>query len=372
MCGSVSSALGSLITDMQAAVRAGDDARFERCLAGLHAAGQSASVDDLTGAVASMASWLCTLNGLFAKAALAAGAFVEWGGSPLPLGETLPGWVAYKMRLYALFQDVWPRASGGRPLPDQEDLSAMGPAIELMTAWAEHARHSARAVAGMGQIVATWFDLDDWLMLMITLMVRREFRAAMADRDELRESAAAIAGAVQSAAWVHGLSVVLDGEPLVALDYASRRGFHLTMSGVGDNFQLHTLLADRLAGHGQQSPFGLEPPKPEWVAAATDAPPRLPLTDPVLRRFRLFDGLGSYVFPEGRPAGIAPLDGTRVVVLHAPLGRFGWSNGRIYEHMTPTLTLDRFMEPAEAARWLARVHPAREDDFMSVNDKSGS
>ncbi len=59
------------------------------------------------------------------------------------------------------------------------------------------------------------------------------------------------------------------------------------------------------------------------------------------------------------------------MVLHAPLGRFGWSAGRIYQHMTPTLTLDRFMEPAEAASWLARVHPAREDDFMSVNDKSG-
>lgn len=64
------------------------------------------------------------------------------------------------------------------------------------------------------------------------------------------------------------------------------------------------------------------------MAAATDAPSRRPLTDPILRRFRLFDGLGSYVFPEGRPADIAPLDGTRVVVLHDPLGRFGWTGGR--------------------------------------------
>jgi len=52
----------------------------------------------------------------------------------------------------------------------------------------------------------------------------------MAARDEVRESAAAIAGTVQSAEWVHGLSVVLDGEPLVALDRASRRGYHLTMA----------------------------------------------------------------------------------------------------------------------------------------------
>lgn len=350
-------------------MRAGDDARFHRCCASLHAAGQSASADDLTGALEDMASWLCGLHGLFAKAALLAGAFVEWGGSPLPLAEALPGWAAYKMRLYALFQDVWPRVSGGQPFPDQENLSAMHPAMATMTAAAERAR---LPVTGIDQIVASWFDLEDWLKLMTTLMARRQFRAAMAGRDEVRDSAAAIAGKVQSADWVYGLSVVLDGEPLVALDHASRRGFHLTMSGVGDNFQLHTLLADRLAGHGQQGPFGLEPPKPAWVAAATDAPPLLPLTDPILRRFRLFDGLGYYVFPEGRPVDIAPLGGTRVVVLHAPLGRYGWSGGRTYQHMTPTLTLDRFMEPAEAASWLARVLPARENDLMSINDKSGS
>ena len=108
------------------------------------------------------------------------------------------------------------------------------------------------------------------------------------------------------------------------------------------------------------------------MAAATDAPPRLPLETPILRRFRLFDGLGTYVYPEGRPADIALLGGTRVLVLHDALGRFGWSGGRTYQHMTPTLTLDSFMEPAEAASWLARAHPARDEDFMSVNGKSGS
>jgi hypothetical protein len=60
-----------------------------------------------------------------------------------------------------------------------------------------------------------------------------------------------------------------------------------------------------------------------------------------------------------------PLDGTRVVILHPPLGRFAWSAGRAYRHMTPTLTLDRILAPAEAAGWLARVSPARETDLMA-------
>ena len=149
----VSVALGALIADAQAATRAGDDASFRRCVASLHAAGQSASADDLTGALEEMATWLCSLNGIFTKAALLAGAFVEWGGSPLPLAAALPGWAAYKMRLYELFQEAWPRISGGRALPDQENLRAMRPAIEVMTAVAERAR---LPVASAEQIVATW------------------------------------------------------------------------------------------------------------------------------------------------------------------------------------------------------------------------
>jgi hypothetical protein len=364
----VSSELDRLVADALAAARVGDNTRFHGCLVALYHAGKDAGPDDLTGALEGMASWLCKVNGRFAKAALVAGAFVEWGGSPLPLAAAVPGWVAYKMRLYALFQEVWPRASGGRPLPDQADVSALGPTVEVMAVAFERTRGPA---GGAVQLVATWFDLEDWLKLMITLMARRDFRAVMADRDEFRDRAAAIAGVSQSARWVHGLSLVLDGEPLIALDRASRRGFQLTMSGVGDNFQLHTLLADRLAGHGRRSVFGWEPPEAEWLAAATDGPARLSPEHPILRRFRLFDGLGSYVYPEGHPADIGLLDGFRVVVLHEALGRFGWVSGRTYEHMTPTLTLDRLMEPAEAASWLARVHPAREDDLMSVNHTAG-
>ena len=48
------------------------------------------------------------------------------------------------------------------------------------------------------------------------------------------------------AGWVHGLTLVLDDEPLIVLDPDSGCGFQLTMSGIGDNYQLHTLLADRL------------------------------------------------------------------------------------------------------------------------------
>jgi hypothetical protein len=103
------------------------------------------------------------------------------------------------------------------------------------------------------------------------------------------------------------------------------------------------------------------------VAAATDAPPILPGGAIIQRRCRLFDGYGSYVYAEGHPADIRPLDGAGVLVLQPPLGRFTWSAGRTYEHMRPTLTLDRELSPAETTSWFARVAPARENDLMGIN-----
>ena len=66
-------------------------------------------------------------------------------------------------------------------------------------------------------------DVEDWLKAMITVLTRREFRTAMDPRvrDELRQAAAALAGDLMRASWVTGLTLVLDDEPLIALDPAS-------------------------------------------------------------------------------------------------------------------------------------------------------
>jgi hypothetical protein len=136
------------------------------------------------------------------------------------------------------------------------------------------------------------------------------------------------------------------------------------MSGVGDNFQLHTLLADRPIGDPARGLLAADRPAPAWVAAATTEPPRLTAGNFILRRFRLFDATGSYVDPGGRPADIPLLEGARVIVLHPPLGDFGWTCGRTYEHMTPALTLDHVMTAGEADAWRARVAPARETDLF--------
>lgn len=65
------------------------------------------------------------------------------------------------------------------------------------------------------------------------------------------------------------------------------------------------------------------------------------------------------------PADIAPLDGTRVLILRPPNGNYALSLGRVFEHMTPALRLDRILEPAETEHWLARSAHAVENDLMA-------
>jgi hypothetical protein len=134
----------------------------------------------------------------------------------------------------------------------------------------------------------------------------------------------------------------------------------LTMSGIGDNYQLHTLLASRLIGDPARGLLPGEPPPPSWVAAATTAPPRRPLGDPILSRFRLFDGTGARIYPEGVPADIALTGGVRVIVLHPAREPFGWMTGRTYAQMIPELTLNEILSPAQARTWHAQITPARE------------
>jgi hypothetical protein len=336
----------------------GGYSQFQLCCRRVMAAARGNDPAELTAGVELLAPLLSQVRGAYSQVALVAGTLVEWGGSPLPLRDVLPRRAAASMEMSELFPGVWATVAGRRPLPDRQDLSAIASTRDRLVT------HAGRCGLPTGQaalIAWSWFDVTDWARALIAAMADREFRAAMANRDRIRDAALAMEGQLETVDCLLGLTLVLDDEPLVILDDQLGRGFHLTMSGVGDNFQLHTLLADRLAG---QVP-GLEPPRPAWVAAATDGELRRPADDPIYRRFRLFDGHGAYVYPEGRPADIQPLDGTRVLVLHPPLAPFAWTGGRFYPRMPPALTLDRLLEPAEAGDWLDRIAPAVETDLMA-------
>ena len=356
------SPLSAAIDDLLPVMRRGDLAGFQQIFSRLHHDGRGLPPDELTAAVGELAPVLARRpEGVFARLALTAGAFVEWGGSALPLAASVPACALLTMLLRARFSELWPAASGGRPEPRLDQAPGMDEVIGIFAGAAGRLGLSGRQATS---IALAWFDVGHWVNLMITVMARREFRDAAGLLPQIGDAAAGLGDRVPRAHWLPGLAQVLDDEPVVVIDDATGRGFQLTMSGVGDNFQLHTLLADRLIGDPARGLLAGERPAPAWVAAATTAPPRLTAGDVIQRRFRLFDATGAYIYPEGRPADIPLIEGARVIALHPPRGNYGWTGGRTYEYMVPALTLDHVMTPGQAAPWRARIAPARETDLF--------
>jgi hypothetical protein len=364
----VPSPLSAAIDGLLPVMQRGDLAGFQQIFSRLHRDGEGLPPDELSAAVGELAPVLARRpEGVFAGLALTAGAFVEWGGSALPLAANAPACTLRTMLLRASFSELWPAASGGRPEPGLEQAPSMADLIGVFAGAAGRLGLSERQATS---IALAWFDVGHWVNLMITVMARREFRDAAGLLPQIGDAAAGLGESVPRALWLPGLARVLDDEPVVVIDDATGRGFRLTMSGVGDNFQLHTLLADRLIGDPARGLLAGERPAPAWVAAATTAPPRLVAGDIIQRRFRLFDATGAYIYPEGRPADIPLVEGARVIVLHPPCGNYGWAGGRTYEHLIPALTLEHVMTPDQAVPWRARIAPARETDLFGKTSQT--
>jgi hypothetical protein len=66
---------------------------------------------------------------VFARLALIASAYVEWGGSPLLLAENATVCALLAMRLRARFSQLWAVVGGGRPEP----ITGQEPAMSELT-----------------------------------------------------------------------------------------------------------------------------------------------------------------------------------------------------------------------------------------------
>jgi hypothetical protein len=361
----MSTEITQLVSNLVARMESGSTAEFKEGLVRLGEAARAGGSETLTAAVSALAPVLPGLGGDFAKAAVLAGACVEWGGSPLPLAEGLPERAAEAMMLNALVEEWWTGAGTNLPLPKPTRANTQ----RLEHVFMPFVQQSGGTLTAghLRRIAMSWYDMDDWLNALLTVLAHGDFRDALpaATKANLREQAVAVAGRSQKAAWVADLAAVLDDEQLLVLAPQNRRGYALTMRGIGDNTQLHILLADRLVGDPAAGLLPGPRPDPSWVAAATDADPNLGPDNPAIRAFRLFDGHGRYLAPEGRPADIRPLDGVRVLSVHPPNGSFGMGSGRVFTAMRPTLTLDRRLDSSEVEHWLARVAPAVEDNLMA-------
>ncbi|GHJ45075.1 hypothetical protein Cs7R123_24170 [Catellatospora sp. TT07R-123] len=340
-------------TDTLIEARAAHDSdAFDEALEALWAAAQNAGPDELTAALAHVAPLLAVLDAsMGGEFAVLCGALIEIGAMSDPLMMVLAVRLPGVLNDAVGFTDAWAREAPGVALPEP-DMENFDTALDLLDA--------RMAPDEASRLTEAWFSLISWLRCATTLLQTSPMARQFLRTDPaLRSMVTELEAHREDMTWVSALLEVMDGEQLVVLHRAQRRGYRVSIGGVGDNFQLHTLLAGKLSGPAEQGLLTGYAVDPAWTAVAADAP-RSAFGGPVRGQFNLVDAHGNWIWNEGTPADVPLLDGVRVVVLDPPPYERTWDNARRFPLMPAWITLDEVMGPDQAAAWLSRVAPAKQ------------
>ncbi|MFD0397200.1 hypothetical protein ACFVHI_03865 [Kitasatospora sp. NPDC127121] len=339
------------VAGLEAVAAAGDDDRFGPALALVGGLFGSAGPAEAAAAGPRLAALLPGAPPFpRAHLAMVVGACVENGADPVgcagPVLAGLRGALTGTQRLTRR----WAQTGGG-PLPDPEGDDPVEAHDRVADPAHLDAWHAHLAVVG-------WWTLHLWQRAAWAVYahppVRREARTSGVT-DVLLELFERYDGGRHDFKGLAHLALVLDDEPLLVLDRPTGTGYLLRMDGLGDTFQLHTLLAEVLIGGGHLP--GTRP-DPEVVALARTALPddrRVVATG----AFNLVAPDGSWLWNEGTPSDIPVVDGVRTLVLDPPPYERSWSAGRLLQEVPGDLRLERVLPPAEAAQRLARTVPAQ-------------
>ncbi|WP_280440922.1 hypothetical protein [Nocardia brasiliensis] len=199
-----------------------------------------------------------------------------------------------------------------------------------------------------------WWTLSQWVSPALAMLQHQRVRKLFGPEGSQILAQRHGDLAERSGRWFKELAhmlALLDDEPLVALHRETGTGYLLRMTGIADNFQLHTLLADVLLGD-QHLPGAR--PSAEAAAMCRDAEGQAP----TVGAFNLVAPEGDWIWNEGTPADIPVLGGTRVLVLDPPPYERHWPAGRYFPFVPADLVLERALTADEAARWFEHVRPA--------------
>ncbi|MFJ4960899.1 hypothetical protein EES43_07455 [Streptomyces sp. ADI96-02] len=328
---------GDAVADFEAAVVAQDPKRSGKAFTRLQETfGQAKEAELLEGGPRLAAVLRQVPPGPRAVVAVLVGACVERGADAVRCAPAVLAGLRTALEAAEAFAEAW-TATGGGPFPAPGDGE---PGEDVV------ARTGSEAAVG-------WWTLREWERAAVAMLNDPAVRTAAADRGELLELLAAVeqASDAEFTSLAHMLRV-LDDEPLVALHRPSGTGYLLRFSGIGDIFQLHTLLADALIGGGHVEGRA---PLPQEAAVCRETPGQVD----TVGSFDLVTPDGDAIWNEGAPADIPVVDGVRLLVLDEPSLRRTWPAGRFFPGMRGDVLLERPLDPQEAERWFARVSPVK-------------
>lgn len=166
--------------------------------------------------------------------AVIGGSWIEHGAEIGPFGDALVERLIMVTAAALAFGNAWQEATGGKP-PDMEDDRPSQQAVDTV---------GPKLQDGAVSAMMSWFALPQFAMSACTVLSRSpRVRSGLTDRDFHVFAAGQAAEHLPQMGFVRDLLRVLDGERLLVLDRRTRQGWTVTIGGIGDNFQLHTLLA---------------------------------------------------------------------------------------------------------------------------------
>ncbi|MFV2196442.1 hypothetical protein [Nocardiopsis sp. LOL_012] len=286
--------------------------------------------------------------GILADLSVIAGALVEMGTDPGPTGIEILHRLRSMGRGAIVFARAWEHTGPDAP-PDPDSV----------TAQAEERVAADLGTDAPGATMCWWTIRRHGLAARTMLShtsVRSHIRRDPALHAELVAIANQLSAHLPEFDDIRALLRMAEATNALVLDRASRRAFRVLFDGIGDNFQLHTLLADALIGPGGQGLEG-DPPDPRWSAAYRDGDVH-PQARTVRGWWNLVAHDGSWVWNEGMPAEIPSLDGERVLILDEQPYPRSWNAGRRHSHVHGWLEVESELPDEEAAQWWRRIAPS--------------
>ncbi|MDA2803933.1 hypothetical protein [Nocardiopsis suaedae] len=283
--------------------------------------------------------------GITADLCVVAGALVESGAIPGETGTTVVRLLRTMGQGAAVFLHAW-NAAGAGDVPDPDEVTAQA---------------EQTVAEDLGETAATaticWWTIRRHALAAATMLADHRVRAAVRADTALGAELIAISNQLSAAleefTEMRALLRMTGATSALVLDRATGRAFRVFFEGIGDNFQLHTLLADALVGEQGQGLPGHRPDE-RWTAAFRDAEPD-PAAGPVKGWWNLVALDGSWVWNEGVPADIPTHDGEHVLVLDAQPFPRSWSARRRHPQVNGWLEVDTELGTEEAEQWWARA-----------------
>lgn len=327
--------------------------------------------EDLDGALQRLEELVGSLPLLpAALIALGCGALVEYGGSPSAVIPVIFRRTGEALQRAASFVSACKEAARAQPSQAAENEDAE----QCVETYGEQVSQR------MPEEARAWSALPMLFRVALAILMG-DARARQLVRDNISFTTALKGFPVQNTdvVCIHKLLQILEHEVLIILHPGLRRGYRVRINGIGDNFQLHTLLADALIGDPTHGWLPGERPDPIVVAAAKDGPcPRTVeenQTFPVAQgAFNLWNWQGlqadgtlptpgttqsrSWIWNEGTPADISLFEGSRVILLGPPPYARTWSAGRSFPSIAGQFDVLELLTPAQIEDWLTRLAAA--------------